>query len=360
MGSGKAAATRRVTPVILCGGAGARLWPLSRAARPKQMLPLFDGRTMLQLTAARTADATLFDAPVVVTASAQAEDVAAQLCPEARLIAEPCGRSTAPAVALAALQASPETLLLVMPSDHLIAEPARFVEAVRSGLAAAEGGMLVVFGVRPSRPETGFGYIRRGKAAGDGLFDVERFVEKPDAATAARFLASGEYDWNAGIFLFTAGAYLDALARHAPDILEGVRDAAGDAAAPGHPSAPDAVLFGRVRAESVDRAVMERAANVAVVPMAVGWSDVGSWQALHAASARDGENNSLCGPVEALSARNCLIRSEGLPVVAIGVENLAIVVTEDAVLVVALDQSQRVGEAAVRLGAAKPAVRDAA
>jgi mannose-1-phosphate guanylyltransferase len=354
-GGGDAETVRRITPVILCGGSGARLWPLSRKARPKQMLPLFEGRTMLQLTTERIADRNLFNAPVVVTAAAQADDAAAQVGADAMLIVEPCGRSTAPALALAALAADPDTLLLVMPSDHLIADSTRFRECVRSAIAAAEQGMLVTFGVRPTRPETGFGYIRRGEALGNGLFRAARFIEKPHAVGAAALLAEGGYDWNAGIFLFRADAYLAALAEHAPDILKQVEIAVETPAMEAR-FAPSATAFAQVRAESIDRAVMERASNVAVIPIDVGWSDVGSWEALYAASPRDEAGNCLSGPVEALAAAGCLIRSEGPQVVAIGVENLAIIATGDAILIVPLDQSQRVGEAVTRLATGAPSL----
>lgn len=347
--SGNALAQRRITPVILSGGSGTRLWPLSRKRRPKQMLPLLEQKSMLQLTAARAADPALFHAPVVVTAAAHADEVAAQLGQGVRLILEPCARNTAPAIALAALAASPEDLLLVMPSDHLIAEPGRFLDTVAKGVPAAERAMLVTFGVRPTRPETGYGYIRRGEALGDGVFRAERFLEKPDFATASAFLADGGYDWNAGIFLFTAGAFLDALAAYAPDILAAAQAALVGAERSGTRTTPAPRAFAEARSESIDRAVMEHSGNVAVVPMDVGWSDVGSWEALYAVSAKDAQGNSVTGPAELLDAANCLVRSEGPRIVAIGVENLAIIATADVVLVVPLDQSQRVGEAVARL-----------
>jgi mannose-1-phosphate guanylyltransferase/mannose-1-phosphate guanylyltransferase/mannose-6-phosphate isomerase len=347
-GSSAGEAVRRITPVILSGGSGTRLWPLSRKARPKQLLGLTGERTMLQLTADRVADSALFGEPVVVTAAGHAEAIEAQLGAGVRLILEPAGRNTAPAIALAALAAPSDALLLVMPSDHLIAEPARFVDAVRAGIAAAEEGWLVTFGVRPTRPETGFGYIRRGEPLAPGVFRAERFLEKPDAATAAAFLADGGYDWNGGIFLFTAGAILDSLAEHAPDILEAVRAAVPGNAGADRRLAPSAEAFARVPAQAIDRAVMERAGRVAVVPFDGGWSDLGSWEALHAASAADEAGNVLSGDVEALSASGCLVRSEGTLVVAIGVADLAIVATPDAVLVVPLSQTQAVADA-VRL-----------
>ena len=350
----QSAADARITPVILSGGSGTRLWPLSRKQRPKQMLNLLGERSMLRMTADRVADAGLFDAPVVVAAESQSGDIEAEFegggCRPPRLVLEPAARNTAPAIALAAFACAPDALLLVMPSDHLIADPNAFRDAVESALPAARDGQLVTFGVRPTHPETGFGYIRRGEALSPGLFRVERFVEKPDAATAAAYLMEGTYAWNAGIFLFTAGAYLEALAAHAPDIHDAVRHALAEPAGEG-PLRPDAAAFAAVRSQSIDHAVMEHAGNVVVVPIDVGWSDVGSWQSLHEVSAQDEDDNVVAGTVEALGCSNCLIRSEGPLVVAIGLEDLAVVATPDAVLVVRKSESQRVSEAVKLLAA---------
>ncbi|HEY0028218.1 MAG TPA: mannose-1-phosphate guanylyltransferase/mannose-6-phosphate isomerase [Allosphingosinicella sp.] len=350
------AAASRIIPVILSGGSGTRLWPLSRKATPKQMLPLIGARSMLQMTAERVGDDALFATPIVVAAEHQAQAIALDF--EAagrarpRLILEPAARNTAPAIALAAFASDPEALLLVMPSDHLIADPAGFSAAVQAARPAADAGWLVTFGVTPSHPETGYGYIRRGDRLPTGQFRADRFVEKPDAATAAAYLAEGCFDWNAGIFLFKAGAYLQALTEHAPDIEAAVRHALKDmTAADADPLCPDAARFALVRSQSIDHAVMEHAANVAVVPIDVGWSDVGSWQSLHEASIKDADGNVLFGEVEALGSTNCLLRSGGPMVVAIGLDNIAVIATDDAVLVVAKDHSQRVSEVVARLSA---------
>jgi len=252
-------------------------------------------------------------------------------------------------VALAALAApDPGQLMLVMPSDHLMSDVGTFIDAVAKARAVATDGMLVTFGIRPTHAETGFGYIHRGEPIGDGLFHGRRFVEKPDAETAARFVAEGSYDWNAGIFLFTAGAYLAALGAHAPDILKAT-NAAMAGTARGDRIMPDASAFSHARAESIDRAVMEHASNVVVAPIDAGWSDLGSLEALHAVSGKDADGNSLKGPVGAFSSSGSLIVSEGPQVIAIGVENLAIVATADAVVVVPLSRSQEVGKAVERL-----------
>jgi len=325
----------RITPVILSGGAGTRLWPLSRRARPKQMLDLTGGGSMLALTAARVADAALFAAPVVVAGAGQAEAIEAALPGVGTLILEPAPRNTAPAIALAALAAARDEVLLVLPSDHLVRDGAGFAAAVRRALPFAREGWIVTFGMKAERPETGYGYIERGEALAQGVFEAARFVEKPDAATAQAFVAGGGHDWNAGIFLMRAGTYLEALEAHAPQIFEAVTKGA----------------FAASPAQSIDYAVMEKAERVAVVPAAIGWSDIGSFGALHIVSDQDERGNVVAGPGLAIDARGCLIRSEGPLVAAIGVEDLVIVATADAVLVVPRAESQRVREAVAALEA---------
>jgi mannose-1-phosphate guanylyltransferase len=313
-----------IRPVILSGGAGTRLWPLSRADRPKQFLALAGEDSLLKATARRAA---AWGAPIVVAGNEQALAVRAEV-PDARLVLEPCPRGTAAAVALAALQAEPGELLLVMPSDHLIEDEAAFRAGVATAAPLASAGWLVTFGIAADRPETGFGYIQRGEALAAGAYRTARFAEKPDRATAEGWLAEGGWDWNAGIFLFDRDALLAGLREHAPEVLAA---AEGDFA-----SAPSV---------SIDTALMEKAAKVAVVPATIGWSDIGSWEALHALGPRDGDGNLLVGDVVAPGSRDCLVRSEGPVVVALGVEGLVIVATERAVLVVPRGESQRVREA---------------
>lgn len=345
----------RITPVILCGGAGTRLWPLSRAARPKQMLDLTGEGTMLALTAARVADGDVFAAPIVVAAADQADAIEAQVPQAGVLILEPAPRNTAPAIALAAIAAGPEAILLVLPSDHLIADAAAFRAAVGKALPFARGGWIVTFGMRPDRAETGYGYIERGGALGDGVHAAARFVEKPDAATAAAYVEGGKHDWNGGIFLVRARTYLNALGAHAPGIGDAAAAAMDGATRAGKAVHPSAAAFRASPAQSIDYAVMEKADKVAVVPVAMGWSDLGSWESLYDAAAKDAGGNAVAGEVVAIDARNCLVRSEGPAVVAIGVEDLVIVATADAVLVVPRAQSQRVREAVERLNAASAA-----
>jgi mannose-1-phosphate guanylyltransferase/mannose-1-phosphate guanylyltransferase/mannose-6-phosphate isomerase len=319
-----------IRPVILSGGAGTRLWPLSRADRPKQFLALAGDESLLKATARRAA---AWGAPIVVAGHEQALAVRAEV-PEARLVLEPCPRGTAAAVALAALQAEPGELLLVMPSDHHIRDEAAFRAAVTTAAPLARDAWLVTFGIAPDRPETGYGYIRRGTALAPGAYRAARFAEKPDRATAEGWLAEGGWDWNAGIFLFSRETLLEGLREHAPDVLI--------AAESDFASAP---------AASIDTALMEKAEKVAVVPASMGWSDIGSWDALYMLGVRDVDGNLLEGDVVAPASRNCLVRSDGPVVVALGVEDLVIVATERAVLVVPRGESQRVREAIAALEA---------
>jgi mannose-1-phosphate guanylyltransferase/mannose-1-phosphate guanylyltransferase/mannose-6-phosphate isomerase len=336
---------RPIVPVILCGGSGSRLWPLSRAGRPKQMLDLLGGGSMLGVTAARVADHAAFAPPILVAGAGQAEAIEAALPQAACLILEPEPRNTAPAIALAALAADPDDILLVLPSDHLIGDAAGFREAAGRALPFAENGWIVTFGMKAERAETGYGYIERGPALGEGVHQAVRFVEKPDAATAGRYVAGGRHDWNGGIFLMRAGTYLDALAAHAPAIARAATAAMAGATRRGGRVLPDDATFAGSPSVSIDYAVMEKADKVAVIPVAIGWSDIGSWDSLYDVSPRDEAGNAIAGDVLALGARGCLIRSEGPLVAAIGVEDLVVIATADAVLIVPRAQSQRVREA---------------
>jgi mannose-1-phosphate guanylyltransferase len=341
--------SRRITPVILSGGSGTRLWPLSRLGRPKQLIALSRERTMLQDTVRRASDSALFEAPLVVASADHAEAIEAQLeaigIAPARLILEPAARNTAAAIALAALNAAEGAILLVMPSDHVVARPEAFRAAVEAALPSAAEGWIVTFGVAPERPETGYGYIRQGDALGGGLFRADRFTEKPDRETAQGWLAEGGWSWNAGIFLVSAAACLAALAEHAPDVVAAVRASVEAQRIDGARALPEPVAFARAPAVSFDRAVMERAARVAVVPVDMGWSDIGSWEALHALGPADADGNVLAGDVVAVGSTGCLIRSDGPVVVTLGARDMIVVATERAVLVAPLGEGQRVKEA---------------
>jgi mannose-1-phosphate guanylyltransferase/mannose-1-phosphate guanylyltransferase/mannose-6-phosphate isomerase len=341
--------SKRIVPIILSGGSGTRLWPLSRIDRPKQLIAISGEHSLLQETALRVADPASFDAAVVVASADHADEIEAQLDAvgraPAQLILEPDARNTAAAIALAALVVRPDDILLVLPSDHVVQQPEAFRAAVAAALPLARDGMLVTFGVEPDRPETGYGYIRRGEELGPGLFRAERFVEKPDLTTARAYLAEGDYLWNAGIFLFSADAYLDALDLHAPEILSAARSAIVAQRAEGIRVWPDARGFGRAPALSIDHAVMEKSDRVAVVPVAMGWSDVGSWEALHGIGDKDAAGNVLTGDVVAIDSRDCLIRSDGPVIVTLGAQDLIVVATERAVLIAPRGESQRVREA---------------
>lgn len=340
---------RRITPVILSGGSGTRLWPLSRTGRPKQLLSLTHDRTMLQLTALRTANADRFEPPIIVANAAHSamieEQLAAVGVTPGSLILEPAGRNTAPAIALAALIADPEALLLVMPSDHVIADVEAFHAAIDAAQPLVEQGWLVTFGITAHEPETGYGYIQRGPEIGPGVHRVDRFVEKPDRATAEAYLTSGQYYWNGGIFLFSAQAYLDALALHDPAILAATRAAMENADLTGTHILPEAHAFARSPSDSIDYAVMEKAEKVAVVPVEMGWSDVGSWDALHAIAACDSDGNAYHGEVLAIDTSGCLIRSDGPLVAAVGIKDLIVIATGDAILIMPRGSSQDVKRA---------------
>ncbi|HEX8300590.1 mannose-1-phosphate guanylyltransferase/mannose-6-phosphate isomerase [Sphingomonas sp.] len=339
--------SKPIIPVILSGGSGTRLWPLSRAERPKQLLALTAEETMLQLTARRTAGER-FAAPIVVANAAHADLVDEQLADVAAaaqaLILEPIGRNTAPAIALAAIAAGGGAdPLLVMPSDHVIADIAAFHRAIQAALPLVAQGWLVTFGIAPDAPETGYGYIKVGEAIGEGVHRVESFVEKPPREKAEAMLASGDHAWNGGIFLFRADIYLGALASYAPEMLAAAQDAMAKGRRQGARIWPDAVAFAASPADSIDYAVMEKAPRVAVVPVSMGWSDVGSWDALHAISEADEAGNVVRGDVVAIDTANCMVRAEpGKKVALVGVSDLIVVASGDDILILPRGQSQEV------------------
>lgn len=347
-----------LTAVILTGGTGSRLWPLSRAALPKQLLPLTSCRSMLQETLLRLQGLPALAPPILVSNHDHRFLVAEQLreievSPKC-LMLEPTGRSTAPAVAVAAMHLmadapganSADALMLVLPADHVISDVAAFHAAIEVANRVAQSGCLVTFGVVPQAPETGYGYIQRGapldQSTLDGVYQVEGFVEKPDLETAQRYLESGDYLWNSGMFLFRARDYLDELGRLAPEILAACRAAYDDSYRDLDFLRLDESAFFSCPAESIDYAVMEKTDKAAVVPVDIGWNDVGSWAALWDFHDKDEAGNVARGEVLVHHARNCYLSSERRLVAAVGVENLVIVETADAVLVAHKDAAQDV------------------
>ena len=332
-----------IVPVILCGGSGTRLWPRSRKDRPKPFLPLIGERSLFEGTLDRvTGEA--FASPIVVGGKAHQSLIQAQSGNGVRRIVEPSARNTAPAIALAAHMAGGDTVLLVCPSDHHIADVAAFRDAVAKGAKLARAGRLVAFGIDPTGPETGYGYIRRGDELGNEGFAIAQFVEKPDRERAIAMLAGGDHAWNGGIFMFRADTFLDELARHRPEMARAAADAFERGTSDDNALHPDPEAFDAIQGESVDYAVMEQTRVAAMVPVRMGWSDIGNWQALHEARDRDEEGNTVGGRGDLAGCRNVIIESDGPRVSVIGLENIAVVVDGDEVLVTRLDASQDVGK----------------
>jgi mannose-1-phosphate guanylyltransferase / mannose-6-phosphate isomerase len=344
-----------LTPVVLSGGSGTRLWPLSRELYPKQLLPLVGERTMLQETVQRL-EGLEAAAPIVVCNDAHRFLVAEQLrqrkvVPQA-IILEPMGRNTAPAIALAALSAKPHAMLLVLPADHVIRDVTAFHSAIRTAIPAAQAGKLVTFGIVPTAPEPGYGYIKAGEGGSTpGVHSIAQFIEKPDSARAAQFLATGGYYWNSGMFLFRADRFLQELERHAPDILKSTTAALAGAAPDLDFVRVDAVAFEACRSDSIDYAVMEKTGEAVVVPLAAGWSDVGSWSALHEALPADARGNVAKGDVLFEDSDGCYFYSESRLVAAVGLKDHVVVETKDAVLVAPKDRVQNVKALVARLKA---------
>ena len=338
----------KVIPVILCGGAGTRLWPLSRELYPKQLLALVDDYSLLQNTVTRCAGHPDVTAPMLVCNEEHRFLVAEQLreieVEASRIILEPEGRNTAPAVALAAHEAmktDDDAILVVLPSDHVIHKTTLFLEALTTAIDLAKDDALVTFGVVPDKPETGYGYIKKGMATG-AAFKVDKFVEKPDVATASEFLQSGLYCWNSGMFVFKASAYLKELAAQTPRIAEAMAKATANASADLDFTRVNAEAFKSSPSDSIDYAVMEHTVDALVVPLDAGWSDIGSWDALWQISEKDEHNNTLVGDAVVHDVEGSLVWSESRLVSVVGLKDVIVVETADAVMVASQDQAQDV------------------
>jgi mannose-1-phosphate guanylyltransferase/mannose-6-phosphate isomerase len=351
-------------PVILSGGAGTRLWPVSRRAHPKPFMELVDGETLAEKTLLR-AKAVAGNAPVITVTSRDYYFYTRDLYNgvssgdgKEKFLLEPMGRNTAPAIALAAMCVQEflgeSAMLLVMPADHLVADLRNFEAAVREATQLATDGYLVTFGMHPTQPETGYGYIRQGEALSmSGGYRVAEFVEKPDEATAVKYLESGEFHWNSGMFCFQAGVFLESLARYAPDVssaVERVWEATDKASTP---IEFPAELFSQCPSISIDYAVMERADNTAVVVSDFGWSDIGSWKAISELYESDDSGNRISGKAVMVGSTDCFVQSKDRMVAAVGVKDLVIVDTGDAVLVADRNHAQDVKQVVEQLSELK-------
>jgi mannose-1-phosphate guanylyltransferase/mannose-6-phosphate isomerase len=351
---------RKIYPVILSGGSGTRLWPMSRTSYPKQFLQLVSESSLLQCATQRVSDSALFWPPMMVCNEEQRFLVAEQLrevgIQPSHIVLEPAARNTAPAVAAAAnllIADDKDALMLVLPSDHVIEDTVMFRSSIETAAGAATDGALVTFGIRPSRPETGFGYIKAGSRLGtrEACYEVESFVEKPDAKTAASYLEDGGYYWNSGMFLFRANAFLDECRNFEPEICRRAADAVEGAEKDLDFLRLASDPFLAAPSKSIDHAVMERTENAAVVPADIGWNDVGSWASLWEVGDKDAAGNVVKGDSVAIDVKNSLIATDGPMITVLGVEDLAVVATIDAVLVLPLERAQDVKAVVERLKA---------
>ena len=336
-----------IHPVILCGGGGTRLWPVSWKSKPKPFLPLVGHTTLFEEAIGRVAGDDRFAPPIIVAGSAHIDLIEEQARSVAshRIIVEPAARNTAPAIALAAASLSPDDIMLVCPSDHHIANEAAFRSAALAAAELARGDWLVSFGIAPTHPETGYGYLHRGDALPGG-YRIAQFVEKPDLERAKTYLASGKYSWNGGIFAFRAGFLLDELERHRPDMARLVRQSVSEGKAEGTRLYPAAPAFEAIEGDSIDYAVMENTARAAMVPADMGWSDIGNWAALHDALAAqsDDAGNVARGTVDLDQCKSVLAITDGPRISAVGLEDICIVVANGEILVTTRDGAQRVGK----------------
>ena len=334
-----------ITAVVIAGGSGSRLWPLSRSTRPKQFVNVVAENSLFEGTVGRLANLDISSITVVCNevhrfhVVQQLRDIGQP----ASIILEPVGKNTAPAVALSALLSNDDSLLLVLPADHVVNDEAAFVEAISSAIPLAESGKLVTFGIKAQRPHTGYGYIKAGIAIKDG-FEVEEFKEKPSVKVAEEYLSSGDYYWNSGMFLFKASRYLAELKKYRRAIFDSCESAVSNVSFDLDFVRIDNQSFTACPEESIDYAVMENTQDAVVVPMKAGWSDLGSWDSLWEISAKDVNNNSIRGDVIPVNTSNCYVRTDGQLVATLGVDDLVVVVTKDSVLVANKNEAQNIKE----------------
>jgi mannose-1-phosphate guanylyltransferase / mannose-6-phosphate isomerase len=337
----------KVHAVILAGGSGSRLWPLSRQHLPKQFLALDGDDTLLQTTINRLSPTIGAKSVLIVTQEAHAKGEAYHALLPYQSLYEPIGRNTAPAIALAAAYLTMEgddPVMVVLPADHIIKEEARFREHLDTAIQAAQGGKLVTFGIQPTHPDTGFGYIKAKRVENSKVCEVERFTEKPNLATAEKFLKEGGYYWNSGMFVWRASVILDEIQRHLPEVYRIVQAIQADSRAGMTFQKAVEKHFASMPSISIDYGVLEKSDRVSLIPCDIGWNDVGSWHAVHEISPKDQQGNVLQGNVIAVDCKNSLIRAEKRLVAAIGVEDLCVIETTDAILISKSDQTQRVRE----------------
>lgn len=346
----------KIYPIIMAGGTGSRLWPLSRESYPKQFIRLYGKDTMLQATIKRLHGLNEVANPLIICNQEHRFVVAEQLREidllAHNIILEPCGRNTAPAVALAALEVvckDPNAILLVLAADHIISNELAFYNAIRDAVVHASNDKLVTFGIIPTYPETGYGYIKKGNQLADNAFDVENFVEKPNMETAKDYLASGQFLWNSGMFLFKAQRYLEELKKYRPEILTQCELALNKQSIDLDFIRLSKTEFEKCPADSIDYAVMEHTQDAVVVPMDAQWNDVGSWLSLWEISEKDSDKNVIKGDVIAINSNNCYIRSENKLVATVGINNLIIIETKDAILVMNKENSQQVKQVIEKL-----------
>lgn len=334
----------KVSPVILCGGSGTRLWPRSRASKPKPFLPLVESGTLFEATVDRCTGGS-FTTATVVTGVAHLPHVRAQgVREDLSIIVEPAAKNTAPAIALAAARMQSDQTMLVCPSDHHIADLGAFTDAANAAAELAQEGWLVSFGIEATRPETAFGYICKGERISDAAYEIAQFIEKPDQVRAEQYVADGNYFWNGGIFCFTAGRYLEELELARPAMAVAVKKAVAEGREEAECFYPGAETFASVVGDSIDYAVMEQTGRAAVVPVSMGWSDIGNWPALQEARVPDADGNIVLGCAELVDCRNVMVESDGPRVSVIGLQDVVVVVDGDEVLITSQSGAQKVGQ----------------